>query len=219
MVRPMKSQYLGRVPLTRALAQQEQIVSEGGGLILGFEAEPVVTLGVRAGPADAVTPPGFDVVRVDRGGQATLHNPGQLVIFPVVDTRVFGGPRDWICHLVRTTQRTAARLGHTLIYDEHAPGLYDADGAKVAALGVRLRRGISTHGIAINVRNDLTPFARIRACGRIGAAVAHLETDLSLPALLDIWVEEFTADSAGTVKNLESNVLSCPRLGAPATTE
>ncbi|NJL23845.1 MAG: hypothetical protein HC902_00770 [Calothrix sp. SM1_5_4] len=105
--------YLGRVSYATALSLQERRRGE----ILAFESDPVVTMGVRAGAEDLKRPEsflraqGFDLLRVDRGGQATLHAPGQLVIFPALDVSSWGAARAWIGHLVGVTQACARELG------------------------------------------------------------------------------------------------------------
>jgi lipoyl(octanoyl) transferase len=199
------SEFLGRVPIQHALARQEQIRAAaelgGRGFILGFECEPVVTLGVRAGTSEVAVPDlhgrGFDLVRVDRGGQATLHNPGQLVIFPVLNAGRLNagcaGAKNWVCLLIHATQSLAERLGHPLQWDAQNPGLYDGQG-KVVSVGVRLRKGISTHGIAINIHNDLAPFGWIRACGRSGASMSRLPSELTLLEVFQLWLRCFDAE-------------------------
>ncbi|MBX3022347.1 MAG: lipoyl(octanoyl) transferase LipB [Bdellovibrionales bacterium] len=193
--------YLGRLPFRQALIEQERVrlvAAQGtsSGCVLGFESEPVVTLGVRAGPQDLLQSDlaarGFALERVDRGGQATLHNPGQLVIFPVLKVRPLGA-KDWVCLLVKATQVLASDLGQPLRWDPARPGLYSEQG-KVVALGVRLRGGISTHGLAINIHNDLRPFSWIRACGHEGAALDHLPTKYSLPEVFARWIQAFDAE-------------------------
>jgi lipoyl(octanoyl) transferase len=195
---PITNDYLGRTDFARALDRQRRVADDlragraAGGTLIGFESEPVITLGLRATAADAPAAR-LPMVRVDRGGQATLHHPGQLVIFPVV--AIGGrGSRTWVDLLVRVTRRLAADLGHPLEWREDSPGLYDSDGGKVASLGLRIRGGISTHGLAINVRNRLADFDQIRTCGRANAPVAHLRTDLALAALFDRWAILFVAE-------------------------
>lgn len=199
--------YLGRLPLRQALLEQSQIwtrAAEGHseGEILGFECDPVVTLGVRAGAVDVVHPDlaavGFSVERVDRGGQATLHNPGQLVIFPVLGVRGLGA-KAWVCRLVKATQAMASEMGCPLRWDPANPGLYN-DKGKVVSLGVRLRQGVSTHGLALNIHNDLTPFSWIRACGRESASMAHLPTKYSLSDVFDRWISAYQAEVDKAVK-------------------
>jgi lipoate-protein ligase B len=167
----------------------------------------VITLGVRAAlEVDApAVPEGVEIVEVDRGGQATLHNPGQLVIFPVLDVRRLGA-RVWVESLARATQRLAWECGaQVLKYDPLKPGLYDEHGAKVAAIGVRIRHGVSTHGIALNISNDLNDFSWIRACGRVGAPMAHLKAYAPLAEMFALWVRCLQAevDKAAQISELE----------------
>lgn len=201
-----KSEFLGQIPFARALARQAQAFAHakatGEGLILGFESEPVVTLGCRGAESDILVPDlsrrGFARVELDRGGQVTLHNPGQLVIFPVLPMRALGA-RAWICKLVETTKRMAALYGQALRWDARAPGLYAADG-KVVAFGVRVRQGISTHGLAINVHNDLEPFTWIRACGHESSPVTRLSTDAPLNIIFDSWIEQLELEMRSETK-------------------
>lgn len=198
----MKSQYLGLIPLAKALNLQstvaQAVLAGDEGTVLGFESEPTITLGVRGGPQDLLWPSevyqqrAFEILRLDRGGQATLHNPGQLVIFPVCKMRRFGA-RAWVSLLLRTTKGLAAELGQTLLCHEGFPGLYSEEG-KVVSIGVRLKSGISTHGLAINVHNDLSAFAGIRACGRAEAALDHLRCEQSLEEIFAAWVRRFEAE-------------------------
>jgi len=193
--------YLGRLPLKAALLEQTQIWTRiverrSSGEVLGFECDPVVTLGVRAQALDIVNPDlsvhGFSVERVDRGGQATLHNPGQLVIFPVLEVRALGA-KAWVCRLIKATQTMAEELGVPLRWDPANPGLYNGKG-KVVSLGVRMRNGISTHGLAINIHNDLAPFSWIRACGREAAPMAHLPTKYSLSEVFVRWLHAYDTE-------------------------
>jgi lipoate-protein ligase B len=197
-----RSKFLGRIPFTQAQHSQESYFLEaltGRSIVLGFESEPVITFGARSSSADllideaAVVARGFARCEVDRGGQATLHNPGQLVIYPIVKIRGLG-VKNWVQLLVRTTQLLGHQLGFSLRYEPAAPGLYSASGQKVAALGLRVRKGVSTHGLAINVRNDLSAFAMIRSCGMAGARLGHLPTKLSLEELFSAWVRCLEAE-------------------------
>ena len=188
----MQFQYIGQVSLAAALSAQRP------GLILGFEpAVAVVTLGVRGQIHKDIVqlPAGVEVLQLDRGGQATLHNPGQLVIFPGLDVRPLGGARRWIEILSQASCGLGARLGTELRWDAGSPGLYEAaSGGKVISLGVRLKRGISTHGLAINVHNQLADFGWIRPCGQATASMALLKTERPLPEIFSIWVEELKAE-------------------------
>ncbi len=196
----MRSQYLGNISLLHALRVQEEayaeVVAGGTGLILGFECAKTITLGRRASKevdlahaqADLESK-GFSLVNVDRGGQATLHNLGQLVVFPVVGVREIGA-RAWICTLAKATRDCLAHFGQVSHWDEARPGVY-TDKGKIAAVGVRIRNGVSTHGVAINVRNSLSDFSAIRACGIRAAELDQLGGEVPLPDIFASWMEHF----------------------------
>ncbi len=138
------------------------------------EHEPVYTLGL-AGRAEHVLDPGpIPVVRSDRGGQVTYHGPGQAVIYLLLDLRRRQvGVRACVERLESVTIALLAELGIEAGRRPGAPGVY-VQGAKVAALGLRVRRGCTYHGIALNVDMDLTPFAGIEPCGMRGLPVTQL---------------------------------------------
>jgi lipoyl(octanoyl) transferase len=147
------------------------------------EHDPVFTLG-QAGKWEHVLLPGdIPVVAVDRGGQVTYHGPGQLVAYPLIDLRRAKiGVRELVD---RIEQSIIDVLAEWNIHGERrcgAPGVYVAD-AKVAALGLRVRRGCSFHGLAFNIAMDLEPFHRINPCGFAGLQVTSM-TDLGGPSSL-----------------------------------
>ncbi len=197
----MDKVFLGRVSFQAALAAQEQwhrriATGESRGVILAFESEPVVTLGVRGDARTDLTIPqaelallGFSLLQLDRGGQATLHHPGQLVIFPMIQLRR-EDLRSWICRLVEITRECLRSWQIEARWDEAQPGLYTSQG-KIMALGLRLRGGITTHGLAINVSNALSDYALIRACGVSGAAVARMGEGIALEEVYARWVATF----------------------------
>ena len=114
------------------------------------------------------------VVHSDRGGQVTYHGPGQLIAYVLLDLKRLGlGPRELVRRLEAAILETLAGYGIQAQRRAGAPGVY-VDDAKVAALGLRLRNGISYHGLALNVALDLEPFARINPCGYAGLAVTSL---------------------------------------------
>ncbi len=148
------------------------------------EHDPVFTLG-QAGRTEHVLFPGdIPVLHVDRGGQVTYHGPGQVVAYPLIDLRRLKlGVRDLVC---RIEQAVIDVLADWNIHGERtpgAPGIYVA-GAKVMALGLRIRRGCSFHGLAFNVAMDLEPFSRINPCGYEGLHVTSV-LDLGGPSRLD----------------------------------
>lgn len=138
------------------------------------EHEPVFTLG-QAGKSEHVLAPGdIPVVRTNRGGQVTYHGPGQIVAYPLVDLRRRGlGVRDFVCRIEQALIDTLATWNIVARRKEGAPGVY-VDGAKIGALGLRVRHGCSFHGLAFNVAMDLEPFARINPCGYAGLAVTSV---------------------------------------------
>jgi lipoyl(octanoyl) transferase len=147
------------------------------------EHEPVFTLG-QAGKWEHVLAPGdIPVVPVDRGGQVTYHGPGQLVAYPLIDLRRLGiGVRELVDRIEQSVIDTLAGWGIAAARQPGAPGVY-VGGAKVMALGLRVRRGCSFHGLAFNVAMDLEPFARINPCGFQGLVVTQV-VDLGGPGSL-----------------------------------
>lgn len=148
------------------------------------EHEPVFTLG-QAGKEEHVLAPGdIPVLHVDRGGQVTYHGPGQIVVYPLLDLRRLGiGVRDYVCRIEQAIIDTLDEWNIAAERREGAPGVY-VGGAKIAALGIRVRRGCSFHGLAFNVGLDLEPFHRINPCGYAGLAVTSV-LDLGGPSGID----------------------------------
>jgi lipoyl(octanoyl) transferase len=129
------------------------------------EHEPVFTLGLNANRDHLLAPADIPVVQVDRGGQVTYHGPGQLMIYPLVDLKRAGlGVRDLVTGLEQSIVDLVSESGITAIARKDAPGVY-VDGRKIASVGLRIRRGASFHGMALNIDVDLEPFSRINPCG------------------------------------------------------
>ncbi|MSQ98327.1 MAG: lipoyl(octanoyl) transferase LipB, partial [Xanthomonadales bacterium] len=120
----------------------------------------------QAGKAEHILAAGdIPVVQVDRGGQVTFHGPGQVVAYILVDIRRRGiSVRDLVTRIEEAIIRVLAHHGVIGERVRGAPGIY-VQGAKIAALGLRIRRGCSFHGLAFNVDMDLEPFSRINPCG------------------------------------------------------
>ena len=142
---------------------------------------PVFTQG-QAGKAEHLLLPGdIPVVQVDRGGQVTYHGPGQLVAYPLVDVRRLGlGVRELVSRIEQSLIDLLASYGVSAEARADAPGVY-VDGAKIASLGLRIRRGCSFHGLALNVDMDLQPFQRINPCGYAGLAMTQLADHVAGP--------------------------------------
>jgi lipoyl(octanoyl) transferase len=150
------------------------------------EHPPVFTQG-QAGRAEHLIDPGdIPVIHSDRGGQVTYHGPGQLVLYLLISLRAAGlGVRGLVSLMEQAVIDLLAAHGVAALARADAPGVYVA-GSKIASLGLRVRRGCSYHGLALNVDNDLEPFRRINPCGHPGLAVTstrELGIDAS-PALL-----------------------------------
>ena len=138
------------------------------------EHAPVFTLGMNASRAHLLAPGDIPVVQIDRGGQVTYHGPGQLVVYPLIDLRRRSlGVREMVVALESAVIDYVAELGVTASGRREAPGVY-VGGAKLASVGLRIRRGSSYHGLALNVSLDPKPFERINVCGYPGLAVTRL---------------------------------------------
>jgi len=156
-----------------------------------LEHSPVFTLGLNASREHLLAPRDIPVVQTDRGGQVTYHGPGQLVIYPLIDLkRLRLGVRALVVALENAIIAYVAGYGVNASGSRRAPGVY-VDGAKLASIGLRIRRGSSYHGIALNVALDPEPFERINVCGYRGLAVTRL-IDLGVGADVDTVARELT---------------------------
>lgn len=138
------------------------------------EHDPVFTQGQAGKPEHLLMPGDIPVVQTDRGGQVTYHGPGQVVLYPLLDVRRSRlGVRDLVSALENAVIAVLAEQGIEARARPDAPGVYVGE-AKIASLGLRIRRGASYHGVALNVDADLSPFARINPCGYAGMAMTRL---------------------------------------------
>lgn len=151
-----------------------------------MDHEPVFTLG-QAGKLEHVLAPGdIPVIPVDRGGQVTYHGPGQLVAYPLLDLRRLGlGVRELVQRLEQVGIDLLAEFDIDAERRAGAPGLYVA-GRKILAIGIRVRRGCTFHGIALNADLDLEPFGRINPCGYRGLEVTQIADFQPTPALPEL---------------------------------
>ncbi|MCR6494994.1 lipoyl(octanoyl) transferase LipB [Thermomonas sp. S9] len=149
------------------------------------EHDPVFTLGQAGKPEHVLMPGDIPVIHVDRGGQVTYHGPGQIVAYPLLDLkRLKIGVRDYVCRLEQAVIDTLAEWNIGAARKDGAPGVY-VNGAKIASLGIRVRRGCTFHGLAFNISGESTPpFSRINPCGYAGLQVVAL-SDLGGPASLE----------------------------------
>lgn len=135
---------------------------------------PVFTQGQAGKPEHLLVPGDIPVVQVDRGGQVTYHGPGQLVVYLLLDVRRLGfGVRELVSRIENALIELLASFGIAAAAKPDAPGVY-VEGAKIASLGLRIRRGCSFHGLALNVDMQLEPFQRINPCGYAGLAMTQL---------------------------------------------
>jgi lipoyl(octanoyl) transferase len=148
----------------------------------------VATLGLNTRPEHLLAPGDIPVIQIDRGGQVTYHGPGQLMIYPLIDLRRAGlGVRDLVTALEQSVVDLVAEYGIEAASRCDAPGVY-IDGIKLASVGLRIRRGASFHGMALNVDVDLEPFSRINPCGFEGLQLtdlARLGADSDLETVRD----------------------------------
>ena len=154
------------------------------------EHPPVYTLGV-AGRAEHLprTNNGIPVIKVDRGGQITYHGPGQVVLYVLLDLRRRGlGVRALVRMMERAVIDLLAQRGITAEGRVEAPGVY-VNGAKIAALGLRVKNGCSYHGLAFNIDMDLSPFHAIDPCGYSGLTVTQAR-DLGITGTMESLGEE-----------------------------
>ncbi len=141
-----------------------------------LEHQPVFTLGQNGRHEHVLAPGDIPLVPVDRGGQVTYHGPGQVVAYPLVDLRRRGvGVRGMVTAMETGVIRLAEAYGITARARPDAPGVYVGE-SKLAAVGLRVRRGCSYHGVAVNVAMDLSPFGRIDPCGYAGMPVTDLRS-------------------------------------------
>ncbi|NBC23437.1 MAG: lipoyl(octanoyl) transferase LipB [Gammaproteobacteria bacterium] len=162
-------------PLWQAMQQHTDERDEDTGDEIWFtEHPPVFTLGLAGSREHVLAPGDIPVVHIDRGGQVTYHGPGQLMVYPLIDIRRAGiGVRRLVCALETAVIRMVAALGIEAAGRRDAPGVY-VDGRKLASIGLRIRRGASYHGMALNVDMDLEPFSRINPCGYQGLEMTDL---------------------------------------------
>nr|WP_132701092.1 lipoyl(octanoyl) transferase LipB [Reinekea marinisedimentorum] len=159
-----------------------------------LEHEPVFTQG-QAGKAEHLLNTGdIPVVPVDRGGQVTYHGPGQLVAYVLLDMKRIGSDvRKLVSALEDSVIQTLAEYDIEAAAKKDAPGVY-VQGNKICSLGLRIKKGKSFHGLALNVDMDLEPFLRINPCGYAGLAMTQIKDFVpqpDMPRVMQQWVGAF----------------------------
>jgi lipoyl(octanoyl) transferase len=147
------------------------------------EHSPVFTQGLN-GKAEHLLDTGeIPVVQIDRGGQVTYHGPGQLIIYCLLDLNRAGiGVKAFVSAIEQSIIKLLIDYGIPSNINEGAPGVYSG-GAKIAALGLRIRKGYSYHGLSLNIEMDLEPFQRINPCGYSGLAVTQIADFVQAPSI------------------------------------
>jgi lipoate-protein ligase B len=152
-------------------------------VVLRVEHPPVITLGRAADEKNvrvelsALAHRGVEVHRVERGGDVTYHGPGQVVVYPVF--RIGSHVKEFVAALAEAARATLSDFKIPAQWDESRPGLW-VDGRKIAAVGIHVNRGVSIHGLALNVSVDLAGFQLIVPCGIAGAEVTSMEKVLGV---------------------------------------
>lgn len=161
-----------------------QVRAGGDDALVFVEHPPVYTFGRRVQaehllvPAGELSQRGAEVVESDRGGDITFHGPGQIVCYPIIGLRRRGlGPSEYVRGLEETVIRALDCFGIVAGRSPGRPGVWVGNN-KIAAIGVRVRGGVTTHGFAVNVSTDLNWFAAIVPCGLFGAGVTSMEHEV-----------------------------------------
>lgn len=188
MHRPVVIRHLGCVPYEptwHAMQNFTQTRDANSADEIWLLEHPRVFTQGQAGKAEHVLAAGdIPVVQVDRGGQVTYHGPGQLVAYILIDVRRAGqGVRNLVSSIENSLIDLLSQYGVIANAKADAPGVY-VSGKKVASLGLRIRRGCSFHGLALNVDMDLQPFQRINPCGYAGLQMTQLRDETQQPVEL-----------------------------------
>jgi lipoate-protein ligase B len=207
MTRPVNLHLFPVTPYADAWRWQRDAadaVRRGGDEALAMlQHPPVYTFGRRARPEHLLVPPaelrarGAEVIETNRGGDLTFHGPGQIVGYPILDLRARGlGPGEYVWLLEEVLLRTLRRFGVEARRTPGRPGVWTGQG-KIAAIGVRIERGMSLHGFALNVDVDLSWFDAIVPCGITDASVTSMAQVLGVSpgvgAVMEALAEEFAA--------------------------
>jgi lipoate-protein ligase B len=197
--------FLGLLPYQRALDLQHKIheavvEKRSPGIILGLEHPPTITMGLHAKEQDLFVSgrmrensPGICLERTDRGGQITGHEPGQLVIYPILSIGR-SGVRKFVRLAEQATVQVLRNQGLESRTDSARPGVWIED-RKICALGFRIRKKVAMHGLALNINNDLSIFGNFIPCGLQGISMTSVQQELGRRLVLsDVfhqWLKAF----------------------------
>ncbi len=196
--------HLGKVPYSEAWQKMQDFTNsrneDTADEFWFLQHPPVYTMGKNAKSEHLLAPDNIPVVNSDRGGQVTYHGPGQLVVYTLLDLkRLKIGVRDLVTLIEKTLIELLDDYDIAANARSDAPGVY-VNNAKIAALGLRIRKGCSFHGLALNVDMDLEPFSRINPCGYEGLEITQLKNFIE-----DVEMDEVVADLQ---QRLMNNILS-----------
>jgi lipoyl(octanoyl) transferase len=203
---PLQYTDLGLMPYPEALTLQREAAdalarADAAGRVLLVEHPHVFTLGKHGNEGNLLAS-GVELLKVDRGGDITYHGPGQLVVYPIINLHLLGaGIREYVNGLEEIVIRVIARHGIAGDRLSGATGVWiDPPGArprKICAIGIKCSRGITTHGLALNVNTDLSYFSRIHPCGfrdkGVTSMAAELGREIPMPGIKAAITEEFEA--------------------------
>ncbi len=215
----LATRQLGLMPFEDAWQLQLRLIEERAtdqipDTLLFVEHPSVITLGrktpgVRDGAALPAEIQGVPVHIIERGGEATYHGPGQLVVYPILRLNVRFGPKAFLRLMEEAMVDVIAAHGRNAYWQEGKTGVWILDSQnqerKIASLGIAVRKGVSYHGLALNVNNDLRPFALISPCGFAPTVMTNLEEILGaevpvpvVSALLEKSLRERLRKTLGT---------------------
>lgn len=199
-----KTRWLGEIKYDTALELQnsyiEKAKTEGKNFFLGLEHPLTYTLGLRSHNTTLKTK--APVFKIRRGGEIVIHNPGQLVIYPIFNLKKDNySIKDFVCALEKTSIKTLKNLA-IKVNKKTEPGLY-SDVGKIVFLGLGVSKGITSHGLAINVCNNLKDFENTEICGVKNQSmdrVLNYDSSVDTKTLFELWVKEFeTVDICSNV--------------------
>ena len=203
---PLRLRRLGEVDYAATLARMREFTRERNDdtpdELWLLQHPPVFTQGQAGRPEHLLSPGDIPVVAADRGGQVTYHGPGQWVVYLLLDLRRHPfGVRVLVQRIEQAIVQTLRLYAIDSAPDAERPGVY-VGGEKIASLGLRVRRGCSYHGLALNVDLDLEPFLRINPCGHTGLAVTSMarllpRREISMNEVGDRLLENLQAGIAG----------------------
>jgi len=200
-------EHLGTVPYRPTWELQDELADQRRGRRIGdrlllLEHFPVYTIGRGGDAANMLATPerlreiGAELIRIDRGGDITFHGPGQLVAYPIVELRDPLDLRRYVRILEASIIDTAAAFGVEAARLEGNPGIWVEGERKLAAIGVRVKRGVTTHGLALNVNTDLRWFDEMIPCGIPDKEVTSLARETGAPVSMEAVEDELARQLA-----------------------